>query len=540
MLSPTEPALAIFGCYDNPVVVNIAESLAGLSGFPVVIRPPSDNPALTLLSRDVDLHNAPVQFRDTAGNNGQRRSGGNGDEDEVMVDGRTPGDSGDGGRRDDGGDRAGSHESGSNTADDQGRHRVVMGGVENDGGGGGGGDGGGPTTMDGKWESQLHTTRVKLRLKLNTAHTYAVAIAYDFKFTINRETEIPIDLDDMTRPLSQPEVAALVDFEIETRPRETQLDRSYASIGFVAHRTESINKRKFLHRGFDLPDKLYKCGQQQQSQRGFQAAVGFSQGTPLGTATFSYNRNNNAILEATDSKVMPRCRVEYETGDEWDEGSKSYSSYNITYQLQDIRLNAERSELHPLEVKVGMGINLRPAGSEKPLPQISFINRNQVLIWVSDPTLKAQIRGILVLMSSYLDDIRTEEKLSIYEQEEITLKAGPLIQTKGEDHKPGTISLSIAQVQNQSASGSNKFASAVPAFISKLGQRSSVSPLTSIPPHEYLARGWDANNNEWRSVLWPALDKHFRAADLERTSPVWKIQPKWTQAQTTCGTSIQP
>jgi hypothetical protein len=49
MLSPTEPALAIFGHYDNPVVVNIAESLAGLSGFPVVVRPPNDNPALTLL-----------------------------------------------------------------------------------------------------------------------------------------------------------------------------------------------------------------------------------------------------------------------------------------------------------------------------------------------------------------------------------------------------------------------------------------------------------------------------------------------------------
>jgi hypothetical protein len=49
MLSPTEPALAIFGCYNNPVVVNIAESLASLSGFPAVIRPPSDNPALTLL-----------------------------------------------------------------------------------------------------------------------------------------------------------------------------------------------------------------------------------------------------------------------------------------------------------------------------------------------------------------------------------------------------------------------------------------------------------------------------------------------------------
>jgi hypothetical protein len=62
-------------------------------------------------------------------------------------------------------------------------------------------------------------------------------------------------------------------------------------------------------------------------------------------------------------KVMPRCHVDYERGDEWDEGSKSYSSFNIVYQLQDIRLDAERSELRPLEVKVGMGINLRPAVS---------------------------------------------------------------------------------------------------------------------------------------------------------------------------------
>lgn len=54
---------------------------------------------------------------------------------------------------------------------------------------------------------------------------------------------MPIDLNDLTRPLSRPEVIALVDFEIETRPRETQVDRSYASLGFVAHRTKSIIQR---------------------------------------------------------------------------------------------------------------------------------------------------------------------------------------------------------------------------------------------------------------------------------------------------------
>jgi hypothetical protein len=49
MLSPAEPALAIFGSFEDPIVVNMAGLLADLSGFPAVIRPSSDNPALTLL-----------------------------------------------------------------------------------------------------------------------------------------------------------------------------------------------------------------------------------------------------------------------------------------------------------------------------------------------------------------------------------------------------------------------------------------------------------------------------------------------------------
>jgi hypothetical protein len=69
-------------------------------------------------------------------------------------------------------------------------------------------------------------------------------------------------------------------------------------------------------------------------------------------------------------------------------------------------------------------------------------------------------------------------------------------------------------------------------MIARLGQRPR-TPAVDIPPQEYLARGWDATNNQWRNVLWPALDQHFRAADLERTSPVWNI--KWKMAQTKSG-----
>jgi hypothetical protein len=43
--------------------------------------------------------------------------------------------------------------------------------------------------------------------------------------------------------------------------------------------------------------------------------------------------------------------------------NNSYSSYNIAYQPQDVLLDVERSDFHPLEVKVGMGINLHPTAS---------------------------------------------------------------------------------------------------------------------------------------------------------------------------------
>jgi hypothetical protein len=90
--------------------------------------------------------------------------------------------------------------------------------------------------------------------------------------------------------------------------------------------------------------------------------------------------------------------------------------------------------------------------------------------------------------------------------------------------EPGIISLSIAQVEKQSASGSNKLP-AVTSIFKKLQQ-----PGPEISPHEYLARGWNDSNKEWTKVLWPALDKDFRAAKVEGTKPVWEIQRQWRKA----------
>jgi hypothetical protein len=59
--------------------------------------------------------------------------------------------------------------------------------------------------------------------------------------------------------------------------------------------------------------------------------------------------------------------MDYETGKEWDKDNKSFSSYNIVYQAQDMRLDGERPEFRDLEVKAGIGINLRPAAGGPPI-----------------------------------------------------------------------------------------------------------------------------------------------------------------------------
>ncbi|KAJ7734123.1 hypothetical protein B0H16DRAFT_156411 [Mycena metata] len=184
MLSPEEPALAIFGYYNEPVVVNMAQSLAESSGFPVVIQPSHSNPALTLLAQSTVASDGSPQDADGNGDGG---SGGGASGNSGNGGGQN------GGAQDNGNGNGvgGGSEGGNNQPHGAGGAGGNGGGGPNGAGGAGGGhDGGpngaggadaGPTMVDDKWESALHRTRIELRLKLNTGHTYAVNFGYNFK-----------------------------------------------------------------------------------------------------------------------------------------------------------------------------------------------------------------------------------------------------------------------------------------------------------------------------------------------------------------------
>ncbi|KAJ6559878.1 hypothetical protein B0H19DRAFT_106561 [Mycena capillaripes] len=168
MLSPTKPALAIFGS-NEPVVVNMAQSLADSSGFPVIIRPATDNPALTLLTHDPESHN---------GLHGTMRRDGGGDDPMIGDEGGPP-ESGNSGRNE--GDLNDAEFDNGGGGGGDGGGDGDLGDGEFDNGGGGGGDDPGPLTIKDKWESPLHRTSVKLRLKVNKDNTYPVNISYTFK-----------------------------------------------------------------------------------------------------------------------------------------------------------------------------------------------------------------------------------------------------------------------------------------------------------------------------------------------------------------------
>ncbi|KAJ6461465.1 hypothetical protein C8R45DRAFT_1108690 [Mycena sanguinolenta] len=336
----------------------------------------------------------------------------------------------------------------------------------------GGGDSGPAAVVEnGGWESPLHKTSVQLRIEVDATTTYVVNFDYGFKFTTNHEGEKTTDTRHSSSAL---DVVGVLDLRLSTSAGETLVvvDRSYASIGFLAHRSKAIVRREFDSQ----PESKVS---EQRSQIKTSGTGGSSEGS-----------------RSTAFKPTRRCRVHYDPGDDWDSDILSYSSYNIAYQRQDVQADSvhrlSESDRRPLELRVSMRINLDAAANSAPANFSCY----------SSPTADLDI-------GSKIEDA-----------------------TDADGHERGTISISIVQQPKQNAS-TNRFRGGVPAFLAKLGRQRSVDPGPQevSPSYEYLSWGWNAVNDRWKYPLWPLLDKNFRPANVETTPPAWEIvHPRWGQS----------
>ncbi|KAJ7624735.1 hypothetical protein FB45DRAFT_1086610 [Roridomyces roridus] len=492
MLSPDEPALTLFGASTTDATVfNLARDLAELSGFPVILRDASEHPNLTLLDHNTNYGNERVHLNTNTDNGSNETEHEPSRDHEVFPEERIPGDPGDDERQPVNGPQA--EVNSTNAPKEMDPDRADGASFGAGGGGGGGGDDG-------------------------TASTFSILPA---------EKSAPVDQDNLHLSIFRPEVIARADFNIVTPPGRAEIDRSYASIGFIAHRSKSISHRHDIPRGYEAPGRIHSEIKQTKFEKGIEGTAGWAQNSPTATGTLHARKSVTTTVSAMDDKVMPKCCVRTVPGDEWNTGEISYSSYNYEHEWPDKQLNYARGPGEPMEFKVGMGINVRPPA---PLPKISFVTQNQTLIWVADRKSKAKTRGILVLMSvssvffglreskshsmlhqSPFNGIQTSDQQYIDEEQEIDLERRSPIESK--DHrKLSSISLLIAQVEKQAPRRILK----LPSF------NKPVHYPMDLRVHEYLARGWDVDQEEWRRVIWPDLDKNFRAA--HEKDPVWRLK----------------
>ncbi|KAJ7622290.1 hypothetical protein FB45DRAFT_927433 [Roridomyces roridus] len=510
MLSPETPALAIFGSFLDDRVLDLAQALCEQSAFAVMIRPENEDPVAMFLRQSLiadetseikqhidpaetpdDKQQSDDQESDTESTAGTRSES----DDDLEVPPR------DGAFRLRGGASHGEGNFG---------HITPAQGVEK--------------PVDG-----AHGTKLTLHLHATESGPYDVVLSTETMFKFQTLKADKREFDD---PLTRPQILSSVDLKIEMRPSELLLDDSYSNLGFIVHKPNSIFDREYLPRGFERPATIATNTTQDSTQGG----GSLSGGTSGVAVTVSGGQTTGKARQLADQKPAPLCVVNPQVGKEWNIPTSSYSSYDLGWHTT----KDEDGIQHPLKIRFGMGIKLD--GEEErnliKLPQISHVLRSQVILWINNPTLQARARGVIVLTTTYLPEIRNPKRIRIPDEKHIDL-----VHTQPHDPQPlnsipfphnAANSVAVGLIDRKTHLSPKKTHPTpktgfrkIPRNLVKIFRRQKFmkSGLIDIPLHEYVARGWDETNKEWRNTVWPSLDEDFQSVPAASAAVELTVTP---------------
>ncbi|KAJ6616996.1 hypothetical protein B0H10DRAFT_1948678 [Mycena sp. CBHHK59/15] len=573
MLFPEEPSLAIFGPRAvDPKFAELAQKLANKSGFPVIARPSADDPMFRLKSLipvngtgknqlfekffaatpdpvvvmtvqtttdgvegnhgNVDqdtVNDHTIGFQRGNGNHSETNSSSNGGRDGMGGEGSEQGaasrdpirgfSGGNGGPQSDGesNDPSGPYENGHSNAsseypdtlvsqEDTGNNIEGEKKLDGDGGSDPDDDGNDPGAEADKWEDWLspwHMTQVNINVQASSDYSVHLKIGCQTQFRTYADGNMPIDPNrewaqqDFTRSQAQVHTK----FRIQFPSPQILLDRSFAVLGLQAHRPYSISKNDNLDCGFSAPTQTYKHIKSTNVQNTFTASLGLSGVHPAPTAAVTYAHGQSATntIEAADTKPMPLCDIKADPGEGYlERDGTSYESYNYSYKPRCDLLSDE----------------------SVPPPQVSCINRNQVFLWVQDPSLRSKLQGVVLIISINMNDIRRRSAILRAEDLKIDLETGRTIESNtglGRDDKESAFSLSVIPVSQKKykpETERNKRPSTMQRVRRQAKQAlrriKPAPPQVTLAAHEFVSRGWDATNYQWRNTIYPELDRHFR------------------------------
>ncbi|KAJ7133734.1 hypothetical protein C8R43DRAFT_644647 [Mycena crocata] len=452
MLSPEEPALAIFG---EPAMVKrakLAQKLANKSNFPVIARLPEHDPMLSksLLPDVVTGKTQPFipvnpdpitvmtvravpenplyvaedvnQIQQEGGNS--RILSSNGGENETDINRPQDGTSGAAGGANNGHDAAPSENDRSNGSMETLFHEgetanhiaLGKGPGNNDDNGDPDDDGNGPgSKVNGQWEdwvSPFHKTTFNVDLLSDNGEISTLTIGRDTQFRTYADGNMLMDPEKpwaRENPI-RPQAQAHTRLEIKLSP-QVNIDRSHAVLGFEADREFGIPRWAPIACGFDKPSQTYKQNQVINNQHSLSGAVGIKgiAPAPTATVTYGYGRSTANTIEATDSKPMPPFLVQTGPGETRSaEDGRCYRAYNYSYVPRPDVFCADSELKPPVDVGFALGLNLHDDGSLP--PKIGHVNRNQIFLWVQDPSLRSKTRGMILMLTPGQTFVKSRQK----------------------------------------------------------------------------------------------------------------------------------
>ncbi|KAJ7495290.1 hypothetical protein FB451DRAFT_1477946 [Mycena latifolia] len=232
---------------------------------------------------------------------------------------------------------------------------------------------------------------------------------------------------------------------------------------------------------------------------------------------------------ANHPQPMPKCKVQYDVGKAWESEDaeklgKDFGSYDVQWRPEPDRDNVA----HEMQVEFGLGLHLRHDKRlyNDGIPLISFVLRNQILVWVTDPVLRTRSRGILLLTSTYIPNALTDKHFTIYKTSTVNLSQDPPVDVRasatpspvtagGAATKHPAMSVSVAPLKKR------RPPSVFGKFLDKLSFKPSPPEL---PMYETVSHGWDVSNMRWKSVVWPTLDHQFHSVPDNSVKAAWKLR----------------
>ncbi|KAJ7188955.1 hypothetical protein C8R46DRAFT_1056260 [Mycena filopes] len=582
MVSPDEPGLTIFGPHTESTMAQLAQQLANESQFPVMSRPAAANPALkfnesrrlgkdtasygeekiermvqTLTAEPVVVMNARTHHH----HGGHHRQSPSVDARPLTVSteaghfsptigGLTSTGHISSRRSSVATVRPGSpiptpHSSGSSESGDSSSTAAASPHdrfVQPLGSGSGGNDPDGeddPNSEADKWEewvSPLHLKKTNIEIQKNDSNHTPVHLQ------IYSKTQFKTYPDGMAPPnpnkaWGETRSQAQVHTKLCLRfPRnEVTVDRSWTTLGLEAHREGSILDQENL--SCDLLDTTpSKQTIAENDQSGFNASVGIGLAgvipTPTATVGYQSGHSTTRTREAFDNDTAQKqYDMTSELGECWlIKDGKSYASYNYSYSVP-------KSSPPPVEVGFAFGINFLDVNSKNEWmqpPRVSYINRNQIFIWVEDPELRSGMRGLILLLSNQVPDIRRRSPILSTTFLKVPLASGQTCEhptNRGNDACASYLGVvPVAQPQDKIAPEAprtrnrrQKFKAATKKALKRM---QTAVPQVSLTPCEFVSQGWDVTNKEWRKAVYPGLDKHFRPVTTQDRSLVaYTISP---------------